>query len=210
MCDREQYLAKRKLLLSGNVHFVEIDLLRGGAKMPVEGLAQCDYAVIVSRSYKRPKVGLWPMRIREALPVIPVPLKQEDPDAVLDLQQLLHETFDAAGYADVPLADARRGIAVVAEHARQREPTGRDQRRPADSREDRAAMRHTKRHLPRHQAVARRSADRARTVSIGESHSLAREPVDVRSRNSRLVVVAMHVPVAEVGGEDENDVRLRD
>jgi len=98
--DREQYLAKRKLLLSANVHFVEIDLLRGGARMPVEGLAQCDYAVMVSRSYERPKVGLWPTGIREALPVIPVPLKQEDPDAVLDLQQLLHETFDAAGYAD--------------------------------------------------------------------------------------------------------------
>ena len=52
---------------------------------------------MVSRGYERPRVGLWPMRIREALPVIPVPLKQEDPDAVLDLQQLLHETFDAAG-----------------------------------------------------------------------------------------------------------------
>lgn len=98
--DREQYLTKRKLLLASSVHFVEIDLLRGGAHMPVEGLAPCDYAVMVSRSYERPKVGLWPMRLNEALPVIPVPLKQEDPDAVLDLQQLLHETFDAAGYAD--------------------------------------------------------------------------------------------------------------
>lgn len=98
--DREQYIAKRRLLLSGNVHFVEIDLLRGGAKMPVEGLAQCDYAVMVSRSYERPKVGLWPVKIRETLPVIPIPLKREDQDAVLDLQQLLHETFDAAGYAD--------------------------------------------------------------------------------------------------------------
>lgn len=98
--DREQYLAKRKLLLSGNVHFVEIDLLRGGTRMPVEGLAQCDYAMMVSRSYERPKVGLWPMKLREPLPIIPVPLKPEDPDAVLDLQQLLHETFDAAGYAD--------------------------------------------------------------------------------------------------------------
>ena len=98
--DREQYLSKRKLLLSGNVHFVEIDLLRGGTRMPVEGLAQCDYAMMVSRSYERPKVGLWPMKLRERLPVIPVPLKPEDPDAVLDLQQLLHETFDAAGYAD--------------------------------------------------------------------------------------------------------------
>lgn len=98
--DREQYLAKRKLLLASSVHFVEIDLLRGWAHMPVEGLAPCDYAVMVSRSYERPKVGLWPMRLCEALPVIPVPLKQEDPDVVLNLQQLLHDTFDAAGYAD--------------------------------------------------------------------------------------------------------------
>ena len=98
--DREQYLGKRKLLLSGNVHYVEIDLLRGGVRMPVEGLAQGDYAVMVSRSYERPKVGLWPMKLREALPVIPIPLKPEDPDAVINLQQLVHETFDAAGYED--------------------------------------------------------------------------------------------------------------
>jgi hypothetical protein len=45
-------------------------------------------------------VGFWPMKLRERPPVIPIPLKPEDPDAVLDLQQLLHETFDAAGYAD--------------------------------------------------------------------------------------------------------------
>lgn len=98
--DRELYLAKRKLLTAGNVHFVEIDLLRGGARMPVEGLAQCDYAIMVSRSYERPQVGLWPMKLREPLPSIPIPLKREDPDAIIDLQQLLHTTFDAAGYAD--------------------------------------------------------------------------------------------------------------
>lgn len=98
--DRDLYLAKRKLLTAGNVHFVEIDLLRGGARMPVEGLAQCDYAIMVSRSYERPQVGLWPMKLREPLPSIPIPLKREDPDAIIDLQQLLHTTFDAAGYAD--------------------------------------------------------------------------------------------------------------
>ena len=98
--DREQYIAKRKILLGSSVHLVEIDLLRGGAQMPIEGLAQCDYAILVSRSYERPKVELWPLKLRQTLPLIPVPLKPEDPDAILDLQQLLHETFDAAGYAD--------------------------------------------------------------------------------------------------------------
>ncbi len=111
---------------------------------------------------------------------------------------------------DMPLADARRRIAVVAEHARQREPTGCDQRRPADSGEDRPTIRHSKRHLPRHQAVARRRANRAGTVGVGESHPLPRQPINVRSRNFRLLVVATHIPVPEVVREDENDVRLRD
>jgi len=98
--DREQYLAKRKLLLSGNVHLIEIDLLRGGTRMPVDGLAQCDYSIMVSRSHERPRVGLWPIKLRQPLPRIPVPLKPDDRDAVLDLQQLLQKTFDEAGYAD--------------------------------------------------------------------------------------------------------------
>ena len=113
-------------------------------------------------------------------------------------------------HPDMPLADARRGIAIVAEHARQREPTGSDQRRSADSGKDRAAIRHAKRHLPRHQAIPCRRADRARTVRVGESHSLPREPVDMRSQNFRLVVVATHIPVSEIVGEDEHDVWLRD
>ena len=98
--DREQYIAKRRQIVASNVHFVEIDLLRGAARMPVEGLAQSDYAILVSRSYQRPQVELWPLKLREPLPRIPIPLRQGDGDAVIDLQQLLHEQFDAAGYED--------------------------------------------------------------------------------------------------------------
>ena len=98
--DREQYLAKRRLLLSANVHYVEIDLLRGDGRMPVEGLSDCNCCVLVSRSYQRPQVELWPLSLRESLPVIPIPLKPEHPDAVLDLQSSLHTQYDAAGYAD--------------------------------------------------------------------------------------------------------------
>src|SRR5262249_10000496 len=43
--DREQYLAKRRELLASAVHFVEIDLLRGGPRMPMENLPACDYCV---------------------------------------------------------------------------------------------------------------------------------------------------------------------
>lgn len=65
--DREQYLAKRRQLLAGNVHLVEIDLLRGGPRMPVEDLPDCDYCIVVSRVEKRPDVGIWPIRLRERL-----------------------------------------------------------------------------------------------------------------------------------------------
>jgi hypothetical protein len=55
---------------------------------------------MVSRSYERPRVELWPVALRERLPLIPIPLRHGDRDGTIDLQQLLHEQFDAAGYAD--------------------------------------------------------------------------------------------------------------
>lgn len=98
--DRDQYLAKRKKILSSNVHLVEIDLLRGGPRMPIGDLPQCDYYVMVSRSSERPRVELWPIRLRERLPEIPVPLRNDDPDATVDLQPLVEAVYDAAGYED--------------------------------------------------------------------------------------------------------------
>ena len=98
--DRIQYLAKRHMLISNNVNYVEIDLLSGYERMPTQGLGACDYNVMVCRSYLRPGVDLWPIGLRDTLPRIPIPLKREDPDAVVDLQKLLHELYEAAGYAD--------------------------------------------------------------------------------------------------------------
>jgi hypothetical protein len=96
--DREQYLAKTRQLLQSNVHVVEIDLLRGGPRMPWLNMPPCDYCVIVSRAERRPKAGMWPIGLRGRLPTIPVPLRQGDPDARLDLQEVLHRVYDAAGY----------------------------------------------------------------------------------------------------------------
>jgi hypothetical protein len=97
--DREQYLAKARVLQRSWVNFVEIDLLRGGPRMPWLDMPDCDYCVVVSRVERRPKAGFWPIRLRERLPEIPIPLRQGDADARLDLQQVLHRIYDAAGYA---------------------------------------------------------------------------------------------------------------
>ena len=98
--DREQYLAKRREILASSVHLVELDLLRGGPRMPVEDLPDCDYCVLVSRAEERPSVGIWPLRLRETMPTIPIPLRSPSADARVDLQQALHRHYDESGYED--------------------------------------------------------------------------------------------------------------
>ncbi len=98
--DREQYVARRERLLPSAAHLVEIDLLRGGRPMPVENRPRCDYSILVSRAEARPWAGFWPIRLRQRLPIIPIPLLPADPDARIDLQEIVHHVYDATGYAD--------------------------------------------------------------------------------------------------------------
>jgi hypothetical protein len=96
--DREQYLAKRRELLHSTAHLVEIDLLRGWSPMPQEGQPDCEYSVLVSRAEKRRAADFWPIRLRDRLPVIPIPLRPPDAAAPVDLQEALHRAYDGPGY----------------------------------------------------------------------------------------------------------------
>jgi hypothetical protein len=96
--DRTDYLKKRREFFAAGLHLVEIDLLRGGPRLPLIDIPTCDYLVAVSRANERPRVGLWPIGIREALPKIPIPLRGPDPDASLDLQEILNRVYDSARY----------------------------------------------------------------------------------------------------------------
>lgn len=98
--DREQYLMKRTALLCSPVSVVEIDLLRDGPRLPLTGVPGCDYSLMVSRPAMRPNVQAWAVKLRDPLPTIPIPLRGSAPDASLNLQALLHEVYDAAGYED--------------------------------------------------------------------------------------------------------------
>jgi hypothetical protein len=77
---------------------VEIDLLRGGPRMPMENAPEGDYNVVVSRATNRPRAGIWTMGIRDKLPEIPVPLRPGDEDTKIDLQRLVNEVYDSARY----------------------------------------------------------------------------------------------------------------
>ena len=94
------YTDKRAEVLSSGSHFVEIDLLRAGTRFwPRQRLPPHEYLVNVSRAERRPKATLWPVRLDQRLPVIPVPVLPGDPDALLDLQVILAEVYDRSGYA---------------------------------------------------------------------------------------------------------------
>ena len=43
-----------------------------------EGRPECDYSVMVSRAEKRRAADFWPIRLRDRLPVIPIPLRPPD------------------------------------------------------------------------------------------------------------------------------------
>ena len=91
-------LAKRADILTGTAHLVEIDLLRCDKPMPAEDRPECVYSVLVSRAGERPRAGFWPIGLRDPLPVVPIPLRADAPDAHLDLRAVIDRLYDEAGY----------------------------------------------------------------------------------------------------------------
>jgi hypothetical protein len=96
---RREYLQKRTEVLRSASHLVELDLLRGGARLPMRRpLRPGDYYAIVSRCDLRPVAAVYAWTIRDRLPTIPVPLKEGDADAPLDLQAAFTTVYDRARY----------------------------------------------------------------------------------------------------------------
>ncbi len=93
-----QYRAKRQRLYDANVHQLELDLIRRGTR-PIQhpSLPNSLYLVTLTRSQTR-AIEVWGMNLKDALPIVPIPLQSTDPDAVLDLGQALREIYDEAAY----------------------------------------------------------------------------------------------------------------
>ena len=87
---RASLLDKRREAYQGQVHWMEVDLLRAGARTthPVPPV-DAEYYVFLSRLMAAPaerQACYWPMPLRDRLPVIGVPLRGGDEDVPLDLQ----------------------------------------------------------------------------------------------------------------------------
>jgi hypothetical protein len=104
---RRSFLDKRREMLASEAHWIEIDLLRAGEPSLVRlARTDCDYRIVVSRCEDCRYAKFWPVSVRQALPVIGIPLRGKDPDVPLDLNAVLRTAYDNAAY-DVSL-DYRR------------------------------------------------------------------------------------------------------
>ena len=102
---RDLYLRKQREILDGQVHLVEIDLLRAGrhtTAVPRDRLASAasdfDYHVSIHQFDNLEDYFVYPIRLNETLPQITLPLLPGDPPVPLDLQAVFQRTYDAGLY----------------------------------------------------------------------------------------------------------------
>lgn len=94
----ELYQRKRQSLLLANLSLVEIDLLRGGHRMPMlDPWPDSPYTLLVARARSQ-FCRVWRAQFRRSLASIPVPLAEPDPDIPLDLQPMIDEIYQRFRY----------------------------------------------------------------------------------------------------------------
>lgn len=94
------YRRKRSKLIRSGVHLLEIDLIRRGERPwqpDTATVPPAPYLALLTRA-AQPATEVWPIRLIQALPVLPVPLRTPDADVPLDLQAALSIIYDESDY----------------------------------------------------------------------------------------------------------------
>ena len=102
----KSYRQKLKHYQNADVNVVEIDLLRSGrgrlqfeqADLPRE--RRTPYLVGVCRADAL-EWEVYPIELSKPLPAIPIPLRDSDPDVMLELQPLIERVYAAGGHDDI-------------------------------------------------------------------------------------------------------------
>ena len=112
---RKHYESKRMRIFDSKTNLVEIDLLRDGRPLAVDGAkGRADYRILVSASWRRPRATLYAFGIRAAIPTFPLPLREGEEDVPVDLNAILHALYQRANY-DLRLDYARPAIPPLSE-----------------------------------------------------------------------------------------------
>lgn len=97
--ERESYLEKRQAYLESDLNFVEIDLLRSYAPMPyTERAGDKGYRIFIRRKTRFFKAALYPFGVRQAIPLIPIPLQPQEEEPIVDLGALLRGIYERVRY----------------------------------------------------------------------------------------------------------------
>lgn len=96
---RTAYENKRRRILASLTHLVEIDLLRTGTPMMMlNAPGQTHYRILVSRGDRRPQADLYAFNLPDRIPDFPLPLRPNDTEPLVDLQVILQDVYDRAGF----------------------------------------------------------------------------------------------------------------
>jgi len=109
--DRRAYLRKQNEVLESDANLIQLDLLRSGERLlptlelewQVEQLhPRPQYLFLLSRAWRREEAStvyeIFPFTLRDVIPCIPVPLRQEAPEVGLDLQWVFSRAYDRGPY----------------------------------------------------------------------------------------------------------------
>ena len=104
----EEYRRKQRQVLQSDCHLLEIDLLRSGQHLVAasrgyiqEQQASWNYLVCLTRANQSEQSehhDVWPIRVRERLPRVAVPLEEGVEDVALDLQAAFTRAYDEGPY----------------------------------------------------------------------------------------------------------------
>jgi hypothetical protein len=93
------YQRKRQVYVRGLAHFVELDLLRRGRRMPMAGRwPDTPYYLLVCRKDEAPRCTVWPAHYFRPLPTFGIPLAPPDSDITLVLQPLVDAVYSRSRY----------------------------------------------------------------------------------------------------------------
>ncbi|MCS7065193.1 MAG: DUF4058 family protein [Fimbriimonadales bacterium] len=103
---RRLYLQKQREWLRSSVHLMEIDLLHYGKHtvfVPLEALRRVregwDYLIALHRAgWGAAMADVWFVTLEEPLPRVQLPLLENDPEVLIDLQSAIDEVYEEGQY----------------------------------------------------------------------------------------------------------------
>lgn len=111
---RQQYERKQADYLDAGVNLVEIDLVRQGSHVLAAPLAaipepqRTPYMVCIYRNTNPDQFEIYPIKVQQSLPNIPIPLRPTDRDIVLELQPIFDDCYRDGRYHRIDYSTAAK------------------------------------------------------------------------------------------------------